>query len=279
MLDSQFNFPAMEWGAMLVAAMVLAALAGQRLNRYLAGRRGQDAGHEAQEGYTISSVVPLLIFLIGFVFAIALDRFEARRQLVVDDAAAIEELYLKAQILEQPHRSNISALLTRYTDNRIMLGQASQSERGGVLAENNRLTKQLWIATMAAFQTIKGIDFSSSFVDSANRVIELNSARIAARTARIPNSIFVLLFLYSIATALMFGHVLKGRRGRIAGVTLLALCALAIMLLVDLNQPVTGAIRESQQPIQRLSKWMHANPSASFGQPIVSPPAAPGGTK
>jgi hypothetical protein len=269
MLDSSFGSPAVVWGVLLLIAMAVAAFAGQRFHRYLAGRRGQDTEYETQEGYTVSSVVTLLIFMVGFTFAIAADRFEARRQLVVDDALAIEELYLKAQILDEPHRSNISNILTRYADNHILLAQERRADRGTSLAENERLEKELWIAVMAGFQTVRGIDFSSAFVDSANRVVEMNSARIAARNAQIPDTVFVLLYIYAIATALMFGYVLKGRPGRISGIALLALCTLSIMLLVDLNQPVSGAIRESQVPMERLSWWMHSNPSASFGQPAI----------
>ena len=272
MLDSAFNFPAVLWGIVLLAVLFAAAFAGHALHRRVAGRAGQDAEYEVQEGYTISSVVTLLIFLIGFVFAIALDRYEARRQLVVDDALAIEKFYLQAQLLDEPYRSDISRLLVRYTDNRLVLAQGKPSEMSAAIAENNQLTKELWVATIAAFQTIRGIDFSSAFVDTANNVIELNSARIAARSARIPASVFLLLTVYAVATALMFGYVLHGRRGRISGVALLVLCTLAIVMLVDLNQPVTGWIRESQQPVQRLSGWMHANPSASFGEPAIPDP-------
>ncbi len=270
MFDWIFNFPATLWGLALLIAMILAAVAGQRLHRRLAEQRGQDAEYETQEGYTLSSVITLLIFMIGFIFAIALDRFETRRQLVVDDSLAIEELYLKSQVLEEPHRARLSDILMRYTDNRIMLAKEGPEKRERALVENDRLTKELWVATMTAFQTVRGIDFSSAFVDSANRVISMNSARAAARNARIPATVFMLLFVYATATALMFGYVLQGRRGRIAGVTLLLLCILAIVLLIDLNQPVTGLVRESQQPMERLSGWMHANPSASFGT-VVAP--------
>lgn len=268
------NYPALVWGTLLLLAMCIAAWAGKRLHRYLAGRRGDDAEYETQEGYTMSAVVTLLIFMVGFVFAIGLDRFEARRQLVVDDAIAIEDLYLKSQILEEPHRSRMSDILTRYTDNRILLAQEVPAKRDAALAENDKLIKQLWIATAGAFQTVKGLDFSSAFVDSANRVISMNSARSAARNARIPDSVFMLLFVYAVVTAMMFGYVLKGRRGRISGVAMLVLCTLAIILLVDLNRPVTGFIRESQQPMERLGRWMHANPAASFG-PTVQPQPLP----
>jgi hypothetical protein len=262
-------FPAVVWGILLFAAMLLAALLGHVLHLRLA-RRGESRD-EPQEGYVVSSVVTLLAFMIGFTFAIGLDRFEQRRELVVEDAQAIEKLYLQAQILEEPHRSRLSSLLVRYTDNLIELAQDKPGEQDRALAESNRLLRDIWTATIPAFDSVKGMDFSSAFVEAANSVFEVDTARRAARNARIPSEVFVLMFGYAIVTALVFGYVLQGRRGRVSGALLLVLCVTAIVLLIDLNQPVTGAIRESQQPIEILSKWLHANPPPTFDRLRAAP--------
>jgi hypothetical protein len=272
MPDLLFRFPAVSLGLFLLVAMVLAAAAGRALRRRWLGASDKDADNEAQEGYIVSSVVTLLIFMIGFTFAIVLDRFESRRQLVGEDARAIQQLYLQAQILDEPHRSRLSGLLVHYTDNRILLAQQARGELKDTMAENDRLLHALWTATIAAFGSIRGIDFSSAFVDSSNKVIEMNAARIAARGARIPTAVFVLVFAYTVVTASVFGYVLQGHKGRVSSSVLMILCVAVIMLLTDLNQPVSGWIRESQQPMQILSQWMHANPPESFGKPPATLP-------
>ena len=265
MSDLFLRYPGTVWGILLLLALLGAGLVGLALQIRSVKSGGPDKWDETQEGYIVSAVVTLLAFMIGFTFALALDRFEGRRQLVGQDARAIEELYLKAQILEEPHRSAVSNILVQYTDNRIQLASLRSNELGKAEALNDKLTKDLWKASMAAFQTIRGIDFSSAFVDSANRVIDLNSARIAARKAQIPGEVLLALFIYAVVTAAILGYVLKGRRSRVAGVTLLFLYVMLMSLLIDLNQPTTGFIRESQGPMEHLSRWMHANNSASFG--------------
>lgn len=260
-----YLLPATIWGILLLAAMLLAALLGHALNSRMERRARQDSRDDTQEGYIVSSVVTLLAFMIGFTFAIALDRFEQRRLLVVEDAQAIEKLYLQAQILEEPHRSRLSNLLVRYTDNLIELAREKPGDqRDRALEESNRLLRDIWTATIPAFDSVRGIDFSSAFVETANNVLEVDAARRAARNARIPSEVFAMMFGYAIVTALVFGYVLQGRKGRISGALLLVLCVTAMMLLLDLNQPVTGSIRESQQPLEVMSKWLHANPPGSF---------------
>ena len=127
---------------------------------------------------------------------------------------------------------------------------------------------------MPAFETIRGIDFSSSFVDSVNRVVELDATRKAARTAQIPGPVFGVMFIYAIATAFVLGTILTGPYGMTATVLLIGLFTLAFALLSDINQPVTGIIRESQQPMELLRETMRRAPPATFDR-LRSPSAEP----
>ena len=263
MFDWLTEAPLWLLGLLLFALQVGAALLGYSLNL----RPGAAQGHnETQEGYVVAGVLTLLGLLVGFTFALALDRFEARRLLVIDDANAIETLYLRAQLLDEPHRTRFSGLLTRYTDNHVRLAEAEGEAGERLLADNQRLLVDLWAAAVPAFDTIRGIDFSSTFVDSVNRVIELDVERKSARQAQIPGAIFGLLFFYLIVTSFMLGYVLSGPHGRISAAALLLLFTLALLLLSDINRPITGFVRESQAPMQRLQSLLHAHPPARFQQ-------------
>ena len=80
---------------------------------------GSGLATDNQEGYIVSGVLGLLALMLGFTLAMAVDRFDTRRVLVLQDANAIGTTYLRAQLLDEPHRSRISRLLVDYTDNRI----------------------------------------------------------------------------------------------------------------------------------------------------------------
>lgn len=258
-------------GLLLFGAMIAACAAGAWLRRRNERRIPdfESSRSETQEGYVVSAVLTLLGLLIGFTFALSVDRYEARRMLVVDDANALETLYLQAQLLDEPHRSRFSTVLVRYVDNNVRLADVGPTQRAPLLADNRRLLVELWAATVPAFDTIRTIDFSSTFVDSVNRVVELDTARKAARRAHIPAPIFALLLAYTIITAGVLGYVLVGRRGQLSGATLLGLFTLALLLLADLNRPTEGLIREPQEPMLRLRQALRDAPPAVFR------PAAP----
>jgi hypothetical protein len=251
--------------AVLFGAMCLAAAVGVLLQqrRRPAKVKESDSG---QEGYIVSAVLGLLALLLGFTFSMATDRFDARRLLVLEEANAIGTAYLRAQLLSEPHRTRTTSILLRYTDNRLALAKAipGSAEQRRLLKTNDALLTDLWAATSAAFDSIKGLDFSSTYVDSINALIDLDASRKTARQARVPAEVFAVLFVYLITTAGVLGYVLKGARGRMAAGFLLALLTLSLMLIIDINRPVLGGISESQRPMEDLRKSLAAQPPAVF---------------
>ena len=167
----------------------------------------------------------------------------------------------------------MSTLLIRYTDNRIALAKAKPGQNAALLTANNALLTDIWAATSAAFETIKGIDFSSTYVDSVNHLIDLDASRKTARQARVPPEVFAVLFVYLIMTAAVLGYVLKGRRGWISAIFLMALLTLSLMLIIDIDRPVQGGIMESQRPMEALRASLTAQPISVYDK--WKTPAAP----
>ena len=222
------------------------------------------------EGYVVSAVLGLLALLMGFTFSLAVDRFEARRVLVLEEANAIGTAYLRAQLLQEPHRQRISQLLVKYTDNRIVLAQAPRAQMPPLLAENDRMLTDLWAATASAFVTIKGLDFSSTFLDSVNNVIDLDASRKMARLARVPTEVFVVLFIYLIVTAGVLGYVFVGNRGRGAAGFMLLLLTLSLLLILDIDRPNKGGVREAQMAMEQLRTSFKKQPPQVFDRYLAA---------
>ena len=257
----------------LVIAMVLSGTAGSLLRAQVLRRHGGDHEHaDSDGGFMLSSVLGLLALLLGFTFALAADRFEARRGMVLEEANAIGTTYLRTQLLEEPHRSRISQLLVQYTDNRVEIAKLPGPEARRLFRHNNQLAKQLWEETVAAWPTIRGMDFSSSYIDSMNTLLEFNEARKTSRLTKVPPAVHFVLFIYLIVTAGMVGYTRKSLRERISSMFLFLLLTLTLMLIVDIDRPVDGRINESQQPMEDIQAMLRAAPPASFSTP---PAAAP----
>jgi hypothetical protein len=266
-------------GIILFGGMLAAARLGSWLRRRhekAAHDKDKDDKSSDQEGLIVSSVMGLLALLVGFTFSLALDRFDGRRTGVLEEANAIGTTYLQTQLLDAPHRERISQLLMAYASNRLTLSQAAPgAQTDKALAENDRLVNQLWTAMVAAFPSVKGYDFSSTYVSSMNLMIDMDAARRAARRANIPGEVLGLLLIYQLVAAGVVGYVLSGDRGRQSAAFLFLLFGLSLLVIIDLDRPIGGWIRVSQQPTIDLLNFMKSNPPAAFGGAPASPPATP----
>jgi hypothetical protein len=74
-------------------------------------KAGSDSIEKADIALILGAVLTLLALLLGFTYAMSAGRFEARRQLVVEEANAIGTTYLRARTLPEPRSSQIQELL------------------------------------------------------------------------------------------------------------------------------------------------------------------------
>lgn len=257
--------PMLVLGGAVLVLMALAVATGVMIKRqHLRDRHGKDDGVGDGESYMVSGVLGLLALLMGFTFALAVDRFETRRTLVMQEANAIGTAYLRTQLLDEPHRARISGLLIDYAENRVALGKSNVARNPQLLVKNDRLVTELWAATASAFQTIKGLDFSSAFLESMNTLIDLDASRKAARLVRVPTEVFGVLVIYVIVTAGVLGYVFVGKRGRSAAAVMLFMLSMSLLLIVDIDRPTGGGVREGQGPMERLVESFKATPGSAY---------------
>lgn len=249
-------------GAGLLAALIAAARLG-RLARERDRRKHTDE-ETRSEGYSVSAILGLLALLTGFTFSLAIQRFEDRRQLVLEHANAVGTAYLRVQLLPEPHRARLSGLILDYADNIIALGAAPPDRTAPLLAKDDAILTSLWAATAAAYDSIKQLGLTVPFLGAMNNLIDLDGARRAARLAHVPPLVFAVLLVYLIGTAGVLGYVMKSRHGHMAAGFLLALLTLSQLLILDIERPTTGSALESQEPMENLLSSLRHQPPAVF---------------
>jgi len=257
---------------LLLVLMAVAAFLGHLLRN----RRDPASQSETQEGYIVSGVLGLLALLLGFTFSLAVDRYETRRERVLEGANAIGTAYLRSQLLGEPHRTRIGNILVAYTDNGIQLARSdSASDKARMLAKDDALITELWAATAAGFDSIRNIDFSSTFVESINNLIDMDASRRTARAAHVPGAVFFVLFVYLIGTGGVLGYVIGGFGGRLAATFLMLLTVLALALILDVDRASMGMVREPQTAMQDLQKSLNAWQAVGFERWRTPIPATP----
>ena len=260
---SSLPIPAIGLGTFML--MLLAAASGHSLRRlHVLRKKGprESQASVAQEGYLLGSSLGLLGLLLAFSFGMVLNRYEHRRELVTTEANAIGTAYLRAQLLDEPHRSRLSALLLAYAENRIQLSQADNQD--AYMARNDHLLTAMWAAVRAARESALQHGITTALLLTFNEVIDLDTERKIAWQLRVPEEVLVLVALYMTITAGVVGYSIDGPRGVRAAFVLFVLLALSVTVITDVNRPISGNARESQNAMKMLLSSLKAQPPGAF---------------
>ncbi|WP_430423616.1 hypothetical protein [Phenylobacterium sp.] len=260
----------------LFVGLMAAMEAGRWLRRRLA--RNLD-GEAAEHDYIFNGVLGLLALLIAFTFGLALDRYDARRELVVDEANAIGTAEMRARLLDSQDGPRLAGLLRTYADTRLRYGEASAAAKPPLRAASQALRARIESETITALRPIATTPLAAMITPAVNEALDIGVTREATHASRIPTMVLAVLAVYALVSAGVLGSALDaaGRRGRGMSTLLFLLLTLAITVILDLDRPQEGAIRISQQPLADLVAGFAATPPPSVAIPPPSPttPASP----
>jgi hypothetical protein len=220
------------------------------------GRRfGVDAGGRGDDNISTleSAVLGLLALMIGFTFAMALSRFEARRDAVLNEANAIGTTALRARLLPEPYQAEALKLLREYLKIRLDITQrpVSRSELTAALDRSNAIQEALWLQAKAVVAKDNGMVPTGLFIQTLNEMIDNQGKRLAALRNRVPNIVLLALFGVAAVASAFAGYArgLESRRTRLPVYIMGFLVSAVILLIMDLDRPGAGFIEESQQPM------------------------------
>jgi len=230
----------------LFALLLLATELG-----YWVGRRHKKAGEDAPQISTIQgSVLGLLALLLGFTFALSASRFEARKQLVVDEANAIGTVFLRAQFLPEPYDTKSQDLLRKYVSARLEFFSAGADENKlqKAVTGSEQINKALWAYAVAAADKASQPILVNLYVQALNEMIDLHTSRSAALQNRVPEVIILLVMSVAVLAMASLGYGLGYGTHRLRLVTALMslVIALVIIVIIDLDRPRRGVITVNQ---------------------------------
>jgi hypothetical protein len=250
--DLLFVVPLWLVAIILIVACILFREAGAWLYRRM--ERDADDGDDSTRSHVIGPIFGLLGFVIAFCFSIALDRFDNRRALVAEEANAIGTTYLRADLFDEPIRSQMRATLREYAATRIAPSGLWDQRMEGRLAYTRGLRTKLWDQTRTALMPMRQTEQATYFLETMNHMIDVAALRELASRSRIPTRILDVMLLYLFASSIMLGYVLQGRKGgqRKASAVMLALFVVVIVLVLDIDRPQSGSIRVPQRAMVEL---------------------------
>lgn len=239
------------WAILLATvALVLGAI---ELGYRYALRRKQTLEHEIDS--PVSSVVGgmlgLLAFLLAFTFAMTASRFDKRKELLLEDVTAIQTCHLRAGLTDEPVRDEIREGLREYVHVRATVTQTPDAFAAAA-KRSDELLDELWQRAEIVGQVDS--EMNSLFVESVGVVVELHRKRVVVSQDRIPDAIWLSLYVLSTLTMVGVGYQfgLSGTRELPVGFALALAFSIVIWLIAGLERSYEGALQVNQRAMIQL---------------------------
>lgn len=234
---------------MLCAIFFAGILAVIEIGRRIGATRlaSDPEGARAGVGAVEASVFGLLGLLIAFTFSGAAARFDARRQLIVEEANVIGTAWLRIDLLAANEQSAMRELFRQYLVSRLETYRklpdirASEAER----ARSARLQQQIWQEAVRASRDSGLQPTTMLLLPALNSMFDITSTRVMASRTHPPLIIFVMLIAVVLGGATLVGYGMAGGRSRnwLHSLGFAIVMTLTVYVIIDLEYPRFGLIR------------------------------------
>lgn len=240
----------------IVVFVYLAIALGMRLARI--SNEPESAG--ASIGSVVGAMLGLLAFMLAFTFNMTANRFDERKQLIVDEANAIGTLYLRAGVLPGAATGEARELLREYVDLRLALVR-DRAQVTDVIARSSEIQDELWamvdgLAERGELTVIHGL-----YLQSLNETIDLQAERVAyGLYFRIPGAIWFGLYAIAALTMVTVGYQAgkASRRQLVTNLILAMTFSAVIILIADLDRAAEGSVMVDIRPFVDLQERIGA---------------------
>ncbi|MGJ0510276.1 MAG: hypothetical protein ACR652_24790 [Methylocystis sp.] len=216
-------------------------------------RLGVRDGGEANIATLEASILGLLALMLSFTFAMAVTRFDDRREALLKESNAIGTAALRARLLPAPHNAACVTLLREYIGVRVELAKAISQPAPieKAISRSNAIQESLWKEAKAVASKDTGMVPTGLFIQALNDVFDAQESRLTAFRLRVPRIVF--LALYGIAAVGIgfsgYASGLEKRKWRRPVYIVNLLAASVILLIQDIDRPDSGSVRVDTQPI------------------------------
>lgn len=225
--------------------------------------RSSDGGRGHFSGVQ-SALLGLLALLLGFTLNMADQRFEARRQLVLDDAVDLGALDLSAGFLSESRVAEFRQVLREYVAqhanaNHLQFKRDSDEFRAEV-ARAEDLHRRMTAIVRAEEQSkdTAPAPVIDLLVEQLGDALVIHRRWITAMETRVPPAIFVLLACAAFAAAGIVGFSggLAKHRAIVQSVLLAVFVSGIFFVIHDLDTPDSGLAQTEREPLIHLSELL-----------------------
>jgi hypothetical protein len=233
------------WAVVLFVGMIGLIEVGRRIGRRRMAKDPQGAltGFGAIEG----AVFGLLGLLIAFTFYGAAARFDARRQLIIDETNAIGTAYLRLDLLPDADRSALQNVFREYVESRLDAYRKLPDVQAAkaVYAQSQELQQKIWQRAVNACRKSGNSPATIVLLPALTQMFDITTTRLMSSQIHPPLIVFILLGVLALVSALLGGYDMAQGKSRnwLHAIGFAVIMALTVYVIIDIEYPRLGLIR------------------------------------
>ena len=209
-------------------------------------------------GTVVGTTLALLAFMLAFTFQIVANRYDTRKELLLNEVTEIRTIYLRAGLLPEPFNSGTKELLAEYTDIRIHSMEDTSKLKAGIV-RSHQILDQLWNFAEELAAQDRSSEVYALYTQSLNDLIaNFNQRLTMVYEYRIPKIIMWVLITITIFSMLSLGYQfgISGKGSFRINILLSIIFAVVMFLILALDRPEKGLSTISQKPVHTLQKQL-----------------------
>ena len=221
------------------------------------------AEHLTESSSVFSSFFGLLFLILAFTFGMSINRYDTRRQIIIQESNIISTALLRADLYPENERLLFRNDFKQYVEARINYFKvgidAKKREQLTILTRS--LSSKLWNRATGLSHNYSNTDASRQMIPALNEMFDITTTRSAAENAKIPDSIIWLLFILTFIASFFSGYSSSFKDGVdwFANFGFGVMISLTLLFILDLDRPYRGfvTLEESNKSIIKLRNYFN----------------------
>jgi len=244
------------WLSALIFAglMIVGWVMGARVRAWqVAGGRTPARSSRIEDGS-----LALFGLLLAFCFSGAVGRYDARKELLLNDALAIGDLATISSTLNEPDRSNLHHEIVTYVKQRLNYGtlRLDDPRMADVLTEGQTSQTHMLTIIQHVITSQNTPTLHTPLMNAYNSLTAAYEKRYYGVQKQINGSILLMMVLFGMFSTFTMGRLhdpdSDGHYGLLRACSYVFLVSLVYFVTVDMEQPRRGLMLVSQAPMQDL---------------------------
>jgi hypothetical protein len=228
----------------LFVLMLLAVYLGDKIGDWTKKQKGSVA--DGNSATLIGALFALAAFLLAFTFSMSANRFDTRREIIVQEANNIGTAVLRADLYPDSIRQEFRSEFKKYIEARIAFFDAgiNMDEIIAALKSSDASSSKIWHLATKQSKIPSNLVASNQMIPALNAMIDIVTTRSIALVSKVPPTIIIMLFLLSITCAFFAGYI--GSEKKIDWLISTGFCFLTVLVIyitLDLDRPRRGFIQ------------------------------------